>query len=83
MLQWPLTEGIFKYIDRAKSVNELMDSLVWILPVLNPNCGKTEPPAAFRRDGFLAYANGSDWDPGSGKGYYYYDADTPAWVQIG
>jgi hypothetical protein len=34
------------------------------------------------RDGDIRFADGSDWNPGSGAGLYYYDANTPGWVFI-
>lgn len=37
-----------------------------------------EPPKP--RDGDFRYADGSDWDPGSGKGIYAYNGTT--WVQM-
>jgi hypothetical protein len=38
-----------------------------------------EPPKP--RQGMLAYADGTDWDPGSGEGLYRHDGS--AWVFIG
>lgn len=35
------------------------------------------------QDGQLAYADGSDWNPGSGRGIYRYDATSVAWVFLG
>lgn len=35
------------------------------------------------QDGQLAYADGTDWDPGAGKGVYRYDSDTTSWVLLG
>jgi hypothetical protein len=32
-------------------------------------------------DGMIAYADGTNWDPGSGAGVYYYNGS--AWVQLG
>lgn len=34
-------------------------------------------------DGMMVYADGADWDPGSGKGFYRYNEDTTAWVLLG
>ena len=34
-------------------------------------------------DGMLIYADGSDWNPGSGRGFYRYDSATSAWVYLG
>lgn len=33
------------------------------------------------RDGDIRYADGTNWDPGKGKGYYHYDSDTSGWVK--
>ena len=38
--------------------------------------GKVEPPLNVRRTGLQAYANGTDWNPGSGAGYYYFNGAT-------
>jgi hypothetical protein len=38
-----------------------------------------EPPRP--RDGDIRYADGTDWNPGSGAGIYYYNGS--AWVFIG
>lgn len=32
------------------------------------------------RDGDIRLADGSNWDPGSGRGLYYYDDSVPGWV---
>ena len=35
------------------------------------------------RDGDIRYADGTSWNPGSGKGIYYYKLSGPAWVLLG
>ncbi len=45
----------------------------------NPNFGKLAP--ANPQTGLLAYANGSDWNPGSGEGLYRWTG--AAWKYIG
>ncbi|MFZ6653785.1 hypothetical protein [Undibacterium sp. TJN19] len=35
------------------------------------------------RDGDIRYADGSNWNPGSGVGVYYYKGATSAWVFLG
>jgi hypothetical protein len=52
----------------------------WIDPY-NPDFGKAEPSAKYKKVGLLAYANGTDWNPGSGAGHYRYDGN--AWVYLG
>lgn len=40
--------------------------------------------APFRpQDGQLVYADGSSWDPGSGRGVYRYDSTSAGWVFLG
>lgn len=43
----------------------------------NKDFGKTTPPST---PGLMAWANGTDWNPGGGKGMYYYDG--AAWVKM-
>jgi hypothetical protein len=35
------------------------------------------------RDGDIRLADGTDWNPGSGKGVYWYDADATTWKLLG
>jgi len=68
----------------TRAINEIMDAMMWLHPSFNPDLGKTEPPAAYRVDGLTAYANGSDWNPGGGRGIYRWSVSaTATWVLIG
>ncbi len=62
---------------------DLFGSLKWANPIIWPNCGKSEPPDNLKRDGMLAFADGVNWNPGQGKGFYYWDTVTSAWVKFG
>lgn len=33
-------------------------------------------------NGTVVFADGTDWNPGSGRGLYYYDAISDTWVQL-
>ncbi len=33
------------------------------------------------RNGVFVFADGTTWDPGSGRGLYIYNGNTSAWVQ--
>lgn len=44
---------------------------------------KTHVAPARPRDGDVRYADGTNWNPGSGQGIYYYKASGPAWVFLG
>jgi hypothetical protein len=35
------------------------------------------------RDGDWRYADGTNWNPGSGRGFYRFDGPTLAWVFLG
>jgi hypothetical protein len=32
--------------------------------------------------GLIRFADGTQWDPGSGRGIYYYDESVPGWVKL-
>ena len=34
------------------------------------------------RGGDIRYADGSDWNPGSGEGIYFFNETTSAWVKL-
>lgn len=82
MAKLPLSEHQ-RGTDIAISVNELYDLLYYVNPFYNDSLGAVEPPTRFKRDGFLAYANGTTWNPGSGKGLYRWNATSSAWVFVG
>jgi len=73
------TRGYPKPVDQR----DLFEILRWSLPAVWPEAGKSEPPDDIRFDGLLAYADGTNWDPGSGKGYYRWDGPTSSWVPLG
>lgn len=72
-VSWP-NRDIFTYTEKATVVNLIARALFWSSPILNPECGKVEPPAEYRIAGMQAYANGTGWNPGAGgEGIYYYN----------
>lgn len=79
---WPKSEQM-SYEELAGVVNMLVDALKFQSPILNPVLGQIEPPAEYRRSGYMAYADGTNWDPkGDGtNGFFRYDEDTTAWVE--
>ena len=34
------------------------------------------------RDGDIRFADGTNWNPGSARGFYYYDLTTTAWIRF-
>ena len=63
-------------------LNRFFDALKFKSPIVNPDrLGQAEPPAAFLRDGMVAYADGINWSPGGGKvGFYRYDTTLATWL---
>ena len=35
------------------------------------------------REGDIRYADGTNWNPGSGEGIYFFNKTTSAWVKLG
>lgn len=54
----------------ANAMNALADGELSVVHV--------EPPKPF--NGMIRYADGTDWDPGSGEGFYGYE--NGAWVKL-
>lgn len=67
----------------ALTVNEIIDNIRWLIP-LDSTFGSAEPAARYRKDGRLAYADGTNWNPNTdGKGLYRYNTATSLWVKVG
>lgn len=73
----PLGVGESSAEEKVDATNKSVDSQYWVSPILNTKLGQVEPPAEFKREGLMVYADGSNWDPGDGAGYYYYNGS--AW----
>ena len=77
-------ETVLKSYDLLqKDVYRLKESMKFMTPIGNKDYGKVAPNTEYLYDGLVAYANGTDWDPGSGKGLYRYNTTTSAWVLVG
>lgn len=81
MQKLPLKKGIYNYTELSLVINEIIEALMWICPTLNPDIGTIVPTAQFLRAGTLAWADGTNWDPGSGEGLYRYTGAT--WSKVG
>lgn len=68
----------------SREVRQYLDTeLRRIADILNPGVLYAVPLAvepAKPEDGVIAYANGADWDPGSGEGFYGYE--NGGWVKL-
>jgi len=60
-------------------LNQVLRAQWWINPLLNPECGRVVPAPLY--PGLLAWADGTNWNPGSGEGFYRYTGS--AWVFVG
>ena len=67
--------GLYVQNELVRIAQNLGDLSEYTLPQLNE-----EPPRP--RDGQLVYADGTNWNPGSGKGFYGYKTGT-GWVFLG
>ncbi len=64
--------------DDMRSLNAIIEILQYILP--HNMAGQVEPKATILRKGMIAYADGTNWNPGAGEGVYYYNG--AAWVKL-
>lgn len=68
--------------DRMPAVmSELKRGLEGAAPSLRLQILYAEPSKLFA--GMIVYADGSDWDPGSGEGVYRRDKTNSSWVHLG
>jgi hypothetical protein len=82
-VKWPYAD-ILPYDQKADIVNKVVDSIFWFSPVLNSDLGEVAPWANYLRNGVLAYADGTNWNPlGDGvRRFFYYDVTTASWIPI-
>lgn len=74
------SDDLISHQQTANIVNKISETVLYSSPILNDKVGQVQPPDNVRRDGMLAYADGTNWNPGGGKGYYRWD--TSAWQKI-
>lgn len=67
--------------EEIETLNNALKDLYWISPALNENLGKVEPSEDQRRDGLVAFADGTNWKPnGSGdRGTWRWNATSKIW----
>lgn len=85
IIQFPIKENTLGNEFFIDTLNRLMNVALWISPIFNENLGQVEPPAEYKRDGMLAYADGTNWLPnGTGaKGFWRWNSATSLWVSVG
>jgi len=67
----------------AVKYDDILAALKWQNPIISSDCGKAEPPDNLKRDGMLVFADGVNWDPGAGRGFYVWNATSEQWEKIG
>ena len=77
----PEKEELLTKSEIARTLNEVMRNLGHTDPVLSDGIGEIEPTAQYLREGKIAYADGTNWNPNSeGAGYYFYTGSV--WVRL-
>ena len=61
----PTFIGVVSHEQYTEFINTLALALRWISPLLNDVLGQVVPPAEFLREGHIAYADGTNWNPTS------------------
>lgn len=56
-------KDIFTYEQKKEFIKNCYNTLYYISPFLNDNFGKSEPPVEYKKVGFLAKADGVNWNP--------------------
>jgi hypothetical protein len=85
IVRFPTKEGALSNEFIIDTLNRLMDVCLWISPIFNDSLGQIQPPVEYRRDGMLAYADGTNWLPNGsgGKGFWRWNSATNLWVSVG
>jgi hypothetical protein len=64
------------YLNELQRISRVLDIITFgYLP--ETNVAPDKP-----RNGDMRYGDGTNWDPGFGRGIYYFDGDIPAWVVV-
>lgn len=76
----PQTKDVQELVSWA--TRELMRVAVAMQALTEQQLEETFVEPAKPRTGMVRLADGTQWDPGSGRGVYYYDETVPGWVQL-
>lgn len=67
----------------GQKVNNLWNEAVHTFPNLSGFFGQAAPTDSFLKDGKLAFADGTNWNPNtSGKGWYTYNLTNTVWLKF-
>lgn len=69
--------------DVVRFVQEQMEEIEIALQLIEDGSMDIRNAAPDKPRNGLYYADGTDWNPGSGKGVYRYDEDTTSFVLLG
>jgi len=65
------SEYLYRELNRVSELLEIM---------LDGQIDRAYAPPIRPRDGMIRYADGTYWDPGIGRGIYYYDSTKSKWI---
>lgn len=73
------SDQMARWLEREfQKIEEMLSSLL-----LNPMEVSYAPPEKLPTEDILfAFADGTQWNPGSGRGFYYYDPSLAAWKKV-
>ena len=54
----------------------------WLSAVSDGFLEETHVEPAKLYTGLIRFADGTNWNPGSGRGIYYYDESSPGWIKL-
>ena len=67
----------------AWALQELRNVSMVVNNVAEGRCATLHKAPLKPRDGMIRKADGTDWNPGGGAGYYGYDEGTASWIKLG
>lgn len=77
-------EGVDNFTDLLLYITQELQHIADVLEgVEDVQLPKLHVEPDKRVDGMLAYADGTDWNPGSGQGVYIWKEDSGAWALLG
>jgi hypothetical protein len=82
MSRLPLDKSLTENQEKT-ILNVLFDAFNFFNPFVNngPSFGEAPPPDAWKVEGMVAFADGTNWSPGGGgEGWYRYDATLDEWM---
>lgn len=77
----PKTESVDEVLQWA--LQELEKASIVINNLSDGRCAALDVEPKKPRDGMIRKADGTNWDPGDGRGYYGFDEESGLWLPLG